>query len=142
MPDTNTTPFSYTVLAGDYSSPLFYVEQDGVIAMSITGLKLVGGKWIDEGIATGSPTTFQITGYGENGTSLNVTLTSYMGMDPSIVADTVNLAINFNSKLDLTLPLPVNQVALADSFYTYNNNFMPGMSGYIYTNITGITQNS
>lgn len=142
MSDTNTSPFSYTVLAGDNSSPLFYIEQDGVIAISITGLKLVGGKWIDEGIATGSPTTFQITEDGENGTSLSVLLTAYVQMNPEVVADTIQLSMEFSCKLDLTLPLPVDQLSLNESFYTYNSNLMPGMSGYIYTNITGITQNS
>ncbi|HEX8333423.1 MAG TPA: hypothetical protein VF622_12415 [Segetibacter sp.] len=114
MIENNQQPFSYTVKTegGDY--PFFYIEQQGIVYISIqSGLQYEQGKWVEIGPY---PSSFTIGKYSENGTQIAADY-STQGSEGDFTA--TSLILSFNLKVDFTQPLPLENISLPDCSYTY-----------------------
>lgn len=132
--DNTQKPYCFTVEGGSdgytTSTPFYYIEYQGTVAVSLFALSYEDGKWVEP---IGNQTGYQVGQFGENGTKLTVTMT--VGGAMGDFSGTL-LVMCFNAAVDFTQPLPIGQLSLPDSSYGEFNN----MDGLITMPMLGITQ--
>ena len=108
-------PFSYTVQCRGLENTISfeYVDQQGTVLFAmLDGLAFdsTDGTW---GYSGGFETRFEVTPFGETGSKLTIGSALPIG----IMATDYILSLAFNTTLDFTKPLPLDQISTQDSEY-------------------------
>ncbi|HYU32160.1 MAG TPA: hypothetical protein VEW48_08345 [Thermoanaerobaculia bacterium] len=115
MPDNAQQPFYYSVQTEDATiSPNFvYVVDQGQTIASLFGLIFLDGHWQPSPFGT---TSLEVSSYGKGGSQMTMHGFPW-SPDPSMGGVDVILVLAFNTAIDFTKPLPLDQLATEGSVY-------------------------
>jgi len=105
-----TQPFWYSVQCDGATARFGYVDQQGTPIASWAGFEFVNGRW--EEMYPGD-STMKVAPFGEAGCKITMTFSSalvYVGYQ--------ELNLVFDTVVDFTKPLPLDQLSIKDSSYS------------------------
>jgi hypothetical protein len=126
MPGEDPQPFCYSVQSGGELIPFVYIVQQGQTTVSLAGLVFQNGAWKEQPTPSDpipGSTTMQVEPFGPAGTLV----TSVRQTDGGI---RLTLVLAFETAVDFTKPLPLEQLSLKDCRYTVWAGYPPGNTVY------------
>lgn len=136
MADNTATLYSYTVNCEGNSARLEYVQPNGTAIVSLFGIIGEDGQWQE---FLGS-TTLTIAKHGDTGCLLTL-FGEPFSPDPSMGGTDFTLTLVFNTQVDWTKPLPLDEFSTDGSVYTVHSWSIDGYDDKQNYAVTSLTLN-
>jgi hypothetical protein len=116
MSNSDPQQYWYSVVPENGNGlPFGYIYSQGTLYVGSAGLEFYNGQWFDP---SGIEVEQSVDSFGNGGTMFKVSITT-----PTAVSETWTTAMAFNTALDFTQPLPLDQLSMADSYWEASTQF-------------------